>query len=282
MTGGGEERDDGAPARPIRRRALFAAPLVLAAPPGFAAPAGLLDAARRAGRLRVALTPTLRSLPRPPAPPKAPARDLLSEALAPRLAGLMNLRAEIEQTRLPGEAIEWLAQGLVDVALPIALTRPAAREVMFARPHLVTDLVVLAPRGERQRRRLAEWMGVPLAGRARLLEALADLGQPTELISLRPAETPEALEEALLRGEAYGALTTAVEARALQDRNPSRGWIIRTVLATQPYAAATAFGEHDLRRALDQAVMLALEEGVVAGLFREAYGLPFPPLPEEH
>lgn len=263
-----------------RRRALALPPALLAAPPALAsAPAGALDAARRAGRLRVGVTTWLHTLPRPPAPSKAPPRDAFGEALARRLGELLNLRAEVEHLRFNGQSLAWLAEGLVDFALPLPMTRPAARAVMFARPHLLLDSVVLAPAEPRQRRRLAEWTGAPLAVLPGVVEALEDLGQPVELLRLVPVESPAALEEALIEGAAFGAILGAVQARAIQERHPARGWMIRTVLAAQPYAAAVAYGEHDLLRALDQAMMLALEEGVVAHLFRQAHGLPFPPLP---
>ena len=43
-------------------------------------------------------------------------------------------------------------------------------------------------------------------------------------------------------------------------------------------AVAVPFGEHDLLRAVDQAVALAIDSGEVAALFRDFHGMPFPSL----
>lgn len=275
----GQVETEGCRAGRFGRRGLLAAMPLLAAPPALARSlGGALTDARRAGRLRVGITAWMQLPARPPLPPDAPPHDPFSEALARRLAGALGLRAEVEYMSFSGEALSWLSQGMLDVALAPVYSRFTAREVMFARPHLAIDLVVVAPREARARRRLSEWTGERLAVIPGFLNALEDMGQPTELLRTVPVGNLVELERAVLQGRAFGAIVTSLQGQALRERNPQRDLLIRTALAIQPLAAAVAFGQHDLLRAVDQAVMLALEQGEVAALFREAHGRPFPPL----
>lgn len=177
-----------------------------------------------------------------------------------------------------GEALAHLSQGLIEVALAPVMAQFSAREVMFARPHMAVETVVLAPREVRQRRRLSEWAGERLAVMPGFLRALEDLGQPVELLRAVPVSNLAEMERALRERDVSGAIITSLQARALQARLPEAGLVIRTALAVHPMAAAVAFGEHDLLRAVDQVVMLGLDVGEVQSLYRESYGMPFPPL----
>lgn len=252
--------------------------LLPAAPALARSHGGRLASARRAGHLNVLITAWTQLPARPPLPLDAPPRDPFSEGLGRMIAGALGLRAQIDYVSFSGEALSWLTQGMADVAIAPVMTRLTARHVMFARPHLPIESVVLGPVEHRARRRLAQWAGESMAIIPSYQDVLEDLGQPVELLRTVPVSNIVELERAMLAGRARAGIATSLQARAILARHPDRPWAIRTALAIHPMAMAVAYGEHDLLRAVDQAIMLAIEQGDVAALFREVHRLPFPPL----
>ncbi|WP_431301534.1 substrate-binding periplasmic protein [Sediminicoccus sp. BL-A-41-H5] len=265
------------PPRPSRR-ALLGAPLLL---PFAARAQGLDDSLAgvvRRGVLRVSVSFwTSRFLPRPG--PDAPGmRDGFHDALSRLIAQQLGVRAELLPVRESGQGASRLIEGEVDVALAPPITRQLLRQIMFCSPHLNLDLVVVA-RGaqatERPRQRL---QGMRLGALSVLAAALVDRGT---LASVTPVATPWQLLRLLTEGQLDGAILTSVTADSALRELPELGLRVQQSLAPATFAAAVAYGAHDLRRAVNLAIEQLLLDGRLADLFRRETGLPFnPPYPE--
>lgn len=265
------------PPRPSRR-ALLGAPLLL---PFAARAQGLDDSLAgvvRRGVLRVSVSFwTSRFLPRPG--PDAPGmRDGFHDALSRLIAQQLGVRAELLPVRESGQGASRLIEGEVDVALAPPITRQLLRQIMFCSPHLNLDLVVVA-RGaqatERPRQRL---QGMRLGALSVLAAALVDRGT---LASVTPVATPWQLLRLLTEGQLDGAILTSVTAESALRELPELGLRVQQSLAPATFAAAVAYGAHDLRRAVNLAIEQLLLDGRLADLFRRETGLPFnPPYPE--
>lgn len=257
------------------RRALLGAPLLL---PFSARAQGLDDSLSgvvRRGVLRVNIGFWTSAFISRPGPDAATMRDGFHDALSRLIAQQLGVRAELLPVRESGQGARRLVAGEVDVALAPPITRGLLRQIMFCSPHLKLDLVVLARPGtswpERPRQRL---QGMRLGALSVLAAALADRGT---LASVTPVATPWELLRLLMDGQVDGAILTRVTADSALRELPELDLRVQQALAPATFAAAVAYGAHDLRRAVNLAIEQLLLDGRLAALFRRETGLPFNP-----
>jgi polar amino acid transport system substrate-binding protein len=249
---------------------LLASPVVLR--PCFAQADGSLLRISRAGQLRIAIGASMAVAE---AAGEGRLVDPLNEAVAELIAAQFGLRARILRDDRMGGAIEALTASQADLVLAPPVSRQTSRVLMFARPHAMLDIVVVARTAEPVRR-LAQLRTRQVGLLRGYAEAMASRGEdPLAGADVVPFGHILALETALASGAIAAAVTARHQARLITRRNP--GFAEYLTVATLPFGTALRYGDHDLRGAVDLALAEGLRSGAIRALFEQHLGLPWAP-----
>lgn len=255
------------------RRALLAAPLILAAAAHAQAPDESLTKVIRRGVLRVSIGFWTAEFVAEPGGGEPLMRDPFHAGMARLVAERLGLRAQMLMARQSGDGVSRLLDDEVDFVLPPPVTRSQLRRIMFCTPHLSMDLVLLSRGTRAADRRRSGLSGMRIATLNTLATALADRGSLDGLPEVTPIGTPLLLLQRLLNGALDGIIVTNVMARAMLRYAPEAGLRVQFVLASSVFAGAVAYGAHDLLRALNAILDELHLDGSLARLFRRETGL---------
>ncbi len=258
------------------RRALLAAPLLLAVPArAQAVDVSLTDVVRR-GALRVSIGFWAADfLPQPnEAAPRM--HDRFHTGMAQMIATRLGVRLEVQEAEQSGDGVRRLRDGVADLTLAPPISRGMLRQIMFCTPHIAMDLVLLArgqPDGSRRRPGLPD---LRMASLAVLAATLVERSPPGRLPQIETVSAPWPLLRRLLGGEVDGIIVTSLMARAAIRRFPDAGLRVQETLLTCVFGGAVAYGAHDLLRALNAITDELVQDGSLDALFRREAGFPLP------
>jgi ABC-type amino acid transport substrate-binding protein len=258
------------------RRALLAAPLLLAGPAGAQPVDASLTSIMRRGALRVSIGFWAADFLPQEGASEPRMHDSFHHGMAQWLGTRLGVRAEIEPAPGSGQGVQRLLAGQVDLALAPPISREMLRRVMFCTPHVAMDLVVVARGLPGPYRRRSALLGLRLASLTTLAAALTERSAPGTLPAIQAVTAPWPLLRALLDGRVDGIIVTSVMARTIIRRFPEAGLSIQNVLLSSVFAGAVAYGAHDLLRALNAITDELLQDGSLDALFRQEAGYPLP------
>jgi len=258
------------------RRALLAAPLLLAAPAwAETVDISLTDVMRR-GALRVSIGFWAADfLPQPgDAAPRM--QDRFHTGMAHMIATRLGVRLELQEAEQSGDGVWRLRDRVADLALAPPISRGLLRQIMFCTPHIAMDLVLLARSRPESSRRRPDLLGLRLASLTALAATLAERSTPGSLPQIETLGAPWPLLRRLLGEEVDAIIVTSLMARAAIRRFPDAGLRVQDTLLTSVFAGAVAYGAHDLLRALNAITDELVQDGSLDASFRRDAGFPLP------
>ncbi len=260
----------------LARRAILAAPLLALVPARAQALDDSLTGVMRRGVLRVNIGFWTARFVAQPGEAEPRMRDGFHAGMARMIARELGVRAELQDSQQSGEDAHRLLSCESDMALAPPVTRGLLRQFMFCAPHAEMDLVAVGRNLPHDRRGRPSLEGLRLGAVNVIATALADR---RTLADILPFAAPWPMARQLLDGHLDAIILSRVMADSLVRLIPEAKLAVHVAVSSNIYAAAIAYGAHDLRRAANTIIEQLRMDDRLADLFLRETGLPLHPPP---